>query len=115
MSTSLLYHAFGIRGYDYVRTEYIGGEVIFTIEQDPDDCRCSAWAPTRSPPVVTSSGISFPAHRGPEEFRRPAIPRVDCQVCGLVGRSRSPLPTPGGATPSPSRDTSWSCSQHDHP
>jgi transposase len=42
MSTSLLYHAFGIRGYDYVRTEYISGEVIFTIEQDPDDCRCSA-------------------------------------------------------------------------
>ena len=42
MSTSLLYHAFGIRGYDYVRTDYLGGEVVFTIVQDPEDCRCSA-------------------------------------------------------------------------
>ncbi len=42
MSTGLLYHAFGIRGYDYVRTDYRGGQVISTIAQDPDDCRCSA-------------------------------------------------------------------------
>ena len=33
MSTSLLYHAFGVRGYGYVKTAYVGGEVIFTIEQ----------------------------------------------------------------------------------
>ena len=31
MSTSLLYHAFGIRGYKYVRTDYHDGQVIFTI------------------------------------------------------------------------------------
>ncbi len=37
MSTSLLYHAFGIRGYDYVRTDYQDGRVIFTIMQDPED------------------------------------------------------------------------------
>ena len=49
MSTSLLYHAFGIRGYDYVRTEYQDGQVIFTITQDPEDCRCSACA-SFSPP-----------------------------------------------------------------
>ena len=35
MSTSLLYHGFGIRGYRYVRTEYIEGGVVFTIAQDP--------------------------------------------------------------------------------
>jgi hypothetical protein len=35
MSTSLLYHGFGIRGYEYVRTEYRAGEVTFTIRQDP--------------------------------------------------------------------------------
>ena len=27
MSTSLLYHAFGIRGYEYVRTQYEGGRI----------------------------------------------------------------------------------------
>jgi hypothetical protein len=31
MSTSLLYHAFGIREYKYVRTEYHEGHTIFTV------------------------------------------------------------------------------------
>ena len=43
MSTSLLYHAFGIRGYRYSRTEYHNGQVIFTIDQEPDTYRCCAW------------------------------------------------------------------------
>ena len=55
MSTSLLYHAFGIRGYDYVRTDYRGGQVIFTIAQDPDDCRCCACGSRE----VTSSGLAL--------------------------------------------------------
>src|SRR5947208_2703615 len=48
MSTSLLYHAFGIRGYHYTRTDYQDGRTIFTIHQEPDTCRCSAC---RSPQV----------------------------------------------------------------
>jgi hypothetical protein len=35
VSTSLLYHAFSIRGYEYVRTEYQGGNVVVTIQQAP--------------------------------------------------------------------------------
>ena len=42
MSTSLLYHAFGIRGYQYVRIEYRDGEVIFTVEQERKTLRCAA-------------------------------------------------------------------------
>src|SRR5947209_7039617 len=42
MSTSLLYHAFGIQGYRYVRTAYVAGQTIFTLGQEPDNCRCSA-------------------------------------------------------------------------
>ena len=41
MSTSLLYHAFGIRGYKYQKTDFVGGEVIFTITQDPRELCCS--------------------------------------------------------------------------
>ena len=33
MSTSLLYHAFGVRDYRYVNTEYVEGGVIFSIER----------------------------------------------------------------------------------
>ena len=42
MSTSLLYHAFGIRGYQYTRTDYQDGQVIFTIRQEPKTYRCAA-------------------------------------------------------------------------
>ena len=42
MSTSLLYHAFGIRGYQYTRSDYQDGQVLFTIQQEPRTCRCSA-------------------------------------------------------------------------
>jgi transposase len=41
MSTSLLYHGFGIRGYKYVKTEYEGGKVVFTICQERGDLRCA--------------------------------------------------------------------------
>jgi len=34
MSTSLLYHAFGIRGYNYVRTLYNDGKITFCIRHD---------------------------------------------------------------------------------
>ena len=42
MSTSLLYHAFGIRGDEYVRTEYRDGGVTFNIRQEPKTFRCGA-------------------------------------------------------------------------
>jgi transposase len=42
MSNSLLYHAFSIRGYEYVRTEYQGGNIVFTIQQAPKTFRCEA-------------------------------------------------------------------------
>src|SRR6476660_5839838 len=47
MSTSLLYHAFGIRGYEYTRTRYEGGAVIFSIRQGRETCRCSSCGSTR--------------------------------------------------------------------
>ena len=47
MSTSLLYHGFGVRGYRYARTDFLEGEVVFTIEQDRDRLRCSACGSDR--------------------------------------------------------------------
>ena len=40
MSASLLYHGFGIRGYRFVKTEYVGGKVILHIEQPRERLRC---------------------------------------------------------------------------
>jgi len=40
MSTSLLYHGFGIRGYRHVNTKYEDGDILFTIRQDPLELCC---------------------------------------------------------------------------
>ena len=42
MSTSLLYHGFGIIGYDYVRTDYQDGHIYFTLRQPNASLRCPA-------------------------------------------------------------------------
>ena len=42
MSTSLLYHAFGIRGYVYRRTAFVGGTIHFSIDQGKNALCCSA-------------------------------------------------------------------------
>lgn len=41
MSTSILYHGFGVRHYRHLRTEFIGGSVVFHIEKSPDKQRCA--------------------------------------------------------------------------
>jgi transposase len=40
MSTSLLYHGFGLVGYDYVRTRYEGRNIIFSIRHKRGKLRC---------------------------------------------------------------------------
>ncbi len=95
MSTSLLYHAFGIRGYDHVRTDYQGGATIFTIRQDPDDCRCSACGSRE----VTSRGhaerqfAALPIGSRKTTVVLP-IPRVECRTCGAVRQVRVPFADP---------------------
>src|SRR3954451_2333650 len=92
MSTSLLYHAFGIRGYTYRRTDYQGGQTIFSIEQEPETCRCPACGSTQ----VQSRG------RVERRFRTLSIgsratfvvlpiPRVFCQACGVVRQVKIPF------------------------
>jgi transposase len=95
MSTSLLYQAFGIRGYDYVRTDYQGGETIFTIRQDPHDCRCSACG-SRD---VISRGHAERRFRNLPIGSRPTavvlpIPRVECRTCGAVRQVDVPFADP---------------------
>jgi transposase len=95
MSTSLLYHAFRIRGYEYVRTGYRGGATIFTIRQDPDDCRCSACGSRR----VISRGhaerqfLTLPIGGRKTTVALP-IPRVECRACGRVRQVEVPFADP---------------------
>jgi transposase len=85
MSTSLLYHAFSVRGYRYVRTVYTEGQVLFTIRQEPKTCRCSACGSGD----VTSRGQverrfrSLPIGARTTSLVLP-VPRVECRACGVV-------------------------------
>jgi transposase len=85
MSTSLLDHAFGIRGYEYVRTEYQGGQVIFTIHQEPKTCRCPACGAREVQPRghVRRRFRSLPIGSRATSVAL-AIPRVECRACGAV-------------------------------
>ena len=85
MSTSLLYHAFGVRGYEYTRTDYQEGQTIFTIRQAPETCRCSACgsAQLHSRGQVERRFRTVPIGRRPTFVVLP-VPRVECQACGVV-------------------------------
>src|SRR5512135_1603327 len=85
MSTSLLYHAFVIQGYRYVRTAHVQGQTIFTLGQEPDTCRCPACG---SADVVSRGHVerrfrSLPIGLRPTFLVLP-IPRVECRACGVV-------------------------------
>src|SRR5512135_3754691 len=95
MSTSLLYHAFGIRGYQYTRTEFEDGQTIFTILQEPETCRCSACG---SPQVQSRGRVerrfrTLPIGRRATFVVLP-IPRVECQACGVVRQVKIPFADP---------------------
>ena len=85
MSTSLLYHAFGIRGYSYTRTAFVGGTIHFAIDQGKKPLCCSACG----------SSAVHPRGRTERTFRTLPIgskavvihfevPRVHCESCGLI-------------------------------
>lgn len=85
MSTSILYHGFGIYGYRYTSTQYRDGAIIFTIEKDPHSLRC----PCCKSGKVTRRGFqtrwfhALPIGRK-QIYIKLDIPRVFCRLCGFV-------------------------------
>ena len=85
MSTSLLYHAFGVRGYRHVKTEYRKGTVVFMIEQPRESYRCAACGSHD----VIGRGRNVRWFRTVPIGGKPVylvlpVPRVECRRCGVV-------------------------------
>jgi transposase len=85
MSTSLLYHGFGIRGYQYHRTEYVGGGIVIWLSQPREQCRCGACGSAE----VILRGQTVRRFRGLPIGRKPVtlvlpIPRLECRDCQVV-------------------------------
>ena len=85
MSTSLLYHGWGIRGYQYVRTSYVGGRAIFTVKPDAFSVTC----PVCGSNDVLQHGCIHRLWRevpiGPKPVViQMGIPRVECRKCATI-------------------------------
>jgi transposase len=89
MSTSLLYHGFGLVGYRYVHTKFGQGRVRFRIEQPRASLRCSACG---SLEVWSQGGVdrtfrTVPIGNKPVDlvFK---VPRLFCFGCGLTRQAK---------------------------
>lgn len=95
MSTSLLYHAFGVKGYHQSAIQFEAGAVIIRIEQPREKLCCSACG---SNDVFAKGAVarrfrSVPIGSKPVwiEF---AVPRVRCRHCGLERQVSIPFAEP---------------------
>ena len=85
MSTSLLYHGFGVHGYDYINSKFNGGVVMFTLRPKAFELQCSSC---QSRKIIRRGKVdrkfrSLPIGRKSVWFSL-AVQRVECLVCGLV-------------------------------
>jgi transposase len=95
MSTSLLYHAFGLHGYHYVSSRFEDGSVTFTIEQPRERLRCAVcgsadvWAQGSHQRTFRT----VPIAKKPI-FLRFEVPRVLCFACSHVRQVKVPFAEP---------------------
>ena len=84
MSTSLLYHSFGISGYRYVSQKHVASMTVFRIEQPRERLRCSHCGSQEDLWLqggVERSFRTIPIGKRPTfiDFK---VPRVWCGPCG---------------------------------
>jgi len=86
MSTSLLFHAFGIRGYQLQKTEFSEGNVYFHITQDRNNLRCpvckSSKVICRGKKIRTFKSVPIGHHK---TFIVLPVQRVFCDECTSIG------------------------------
>jgi transposase len=92
MSTSLLYHAFGIRGYRCLSTHFKGGIVMYTIEQPRSCLRCSRCGSknVQRRGHVTREFLTVPIGCKPVVIKLD-VARVHCRKCRLTRRVAVPF------------------------
>ena len=104
MSTTLLYHSFGIRGYQQTRIEPIGGVTRFHVHPNEKSICCSLCSSHN----VIRRGVKQREFRSsPIGLKQTVIvatlPRVQCRDCGVVRQIKV-----GFADPRRSYTKGWS-------
>jgi len=92
MSTTLLYHGFGVRGYHHVRMRNEGGVIHWQIKRSPEKLRCAAC---QSAHVIRRGGKfrwfqALPV--GPKKVRLQLwVHRLECQDCHTLAQEKVDL------------------------
>ncbi len=87
MSTSFIYHAFGLQCYDYVRQDFVAGNIILSIQAKTD----LSAALTVAPATSSKRGCSerwvktVPIGFKPVWLVIP-VQRIGCRDCGTIRR-----------------------------
>jgi transposase len=89
MSTGLLYHAWGVRGYRHVRTSYPEGGICFAIEQAPETFCCSNCGSRQGEKArqVVRCFRALPIGHQPVSIELP-VQRLWCSNCGKTRQAR---------------------------
>jgi len=95
MSTSLLYHAFGLEGYGYVRQSFVAGSVIIRVKPKAKLIRC----PECKSFHIIKRGKKDRWLRTVPIGRKPVwlaveTPRVECRRCGCLRHIHHPIAEP---------------------
>jgi len=95
MSTSLLYHAFGLRGYQYQSMHCIEGRMFFWIRQPRERLRCSDCGTehVRAQGATPRFFRTLPIGGKPVVIALP-VPRVRCLECDHVRQVKIPFAEP---------------------
>lgn len=100
MSQSLLYHAFGVRkGYDYHRTSYEDGGVVFHLRPKAEEfvCPCGSQRLHQRGRRLRKLA-TVPIGLKPT-WLSVEVPRMECTACQTQFEVSPPLPSPMSATP----------------
>ena len=89
MSTSLLYHGFGLVGYDYVRSRYEEGAIIFSVKRKRGKFRCPEC---RCRDVILRGTLSRRFRMVPIGSKRVfldyEVQRLECRRCGKIRQEK---------------------------
>ena len=95
MSTSLLYHVWGVRDVHYRSVEFLNGTTVFHATINPKYVRCTCC---RSYRVIGSGGNFRVFHLPPAGSRRIQmsvwIPRIECKSCKAIRQVKIPFADP---------------------
>jgi len=89
MSTSLLYHGFGLIDQEYIKSEYKNGTIIFHIQTKEDKLKCSNCGSVNviKKDYVERKFRTVPIGLKPV-YLHAHIQRLECKDCGVIRQEK---------------------------